>query len=177
MTPAHFILFAGAFAIATVARAQPSSLYTLIDDCARQEVLQVAKDDGQDNIRQCTGPGGYTLTESYSAAGTVRSIAKPGSDFSVTLLPANQNCTIAAYGDKLEWRLADGAPVAVIQRIRCYGPYQDTEGNYDIKSNLLGHYLVVRGLFGRETPIDVDINVSEMENPNAAARITADGDH
>lgn len=100
---------------------------------------------GSDVPRRCTGPGGYSVIETYSAAGTLRTVEHMGKQSRIDVLPRKHAC-VNPYYDHFEWRLANGKPFAVIARVECYGGAPDDEGNYTVPSNLSGTYILIRAL-------------------------------
>ena len=124
---------------------------------------------GSDGYSICKGPSGYQVRIYYSAASTQINAERKGNDdhFSVA--------TAAIDFDweklKLEWRLANGKPFAVIMRIPKYADAAD--GEYFGKVN--GHELVVAGLLGFEslkTSID-----TKTPKANDLAREAADAEY
>jgi hypothetical protein len=155
-------------------RSRFSSTYTDLNACQDPPAAATAP-DGSDTPRRCQGPGAYEIVESYSAAGTHRSVELAARGFAVDLVPRTAKCPFASYGDKVKWRLVDGVPFAAISRVRCYGSEPDGHGNYDVPQNLLGEYLIVRGLV-RQT-IDEDIDVARTADANRHAQELADKRH
>lgn len=152
-----------------------SSTYSDLTQCQPTTPAGVGSDgapDGADVPLRCRGPGPYEVLETYSAGGTLRRVESPAHGFSLDLLPISPKCPFAFYGDKVEWRLADGAVFAVIARVRCYGPNPDANGNYDTPQNLIAEYLLVRGLSSHSMREDID--VATVAQPNQRARELAD---
>jgi hypothetical protein len=149
-----------------------SSVYT---DMQRECKSAVTKKEeremearGQDIPERCKGYGEYYPNTSYSAVVAYIWIGSKRDDtFSITLNPNGRNTT----GRKLEWRLADGKPFAVILRVTYYG------GDYGFESPFDDKYkeketLVVKGLKGYEK-IDFEID-AKTPNANEKARKMAD---
>lgn len=118
---------------------------------------------GGDGYSECQGPKSYYLYESYSAFSTMRSVQNRNIEHWQVQLSPTSGLQMQTYGQKTEWRLADGIPFAVIQRTRECDP--DAPKHCE-------EYLVVRGLRGFET-IKSDVN-AKASNANAEARSIAD---
>lgn len=124
---------------------------------------------GSDGYSICRGPGGYRVRIYYSATTT---------QINAELKSKDGNFPIATAAldfewdkSKIEWRLANGKPFAVIMRIPKYG--DPAEGEYIGK--VIGQELVVTGLFGFEslkTSID-----AKTAGANALAREAADSEY
>lgn len=96
-----------------VAPAQFDSSYTRLGE-ACGEVPGSTSDDGQDPLLSCAGPGGYWLYLSFSAADAALNVGKaatPDSQLLEGSIPG-----IDSEKGVVEWRLADGQPVALIVR-------------------------------------------------------------
>ena len=126
---------------------------------------------GSDAPRLCAGPGGYSVVETYSAAGTLRTVEHKDTRFRVDILPREHPC-VNPYYDHFEWRQANGIPFAVIARVECYGGAPDEEGNYTVPSNLSGTYVLIRGL--EENLLEVDLDEGSDTTVITDARSTAD---
>ncbi|MCP3141865.1 hypothetical protein [Pyxidicoccus xibeiensis] len=168
----RFVLPALCLAFASPARAQGiTHEYTELSTCTRPPSEDADEaPEGSDAPIYCLGPGGtYTLSESYSAYDIQRdvSLTDDAARFSVDLRPKAE-CPVARYGPKLEWRLKDGKPFAVIQRVTCYAL---DEALY-APGKRLGEYLVVKGLKGYES-IDGEVPV-KTKGANDKARAIAD---
>ena len=123
--------------------------------------------NGSDGYSICRGPGGYRIRVYYSAASSHYNAELAKDD--------NGNFPIAmlaiGFDDRktrVEWRLANGKPFAVIMRTPTYADPQK-EGEYYGPVN--GSRLVIVGLKGIE--LDEEINTKEP-NANAKARELAD---
>ena len=125
--------------------------------------------NGSDGYSICKGPSGYQVRVYYSAAST---------QINAELRGKNENFPIATTAldlrwnkTKLEWRLANGKPFAVIMRVDKYG--QPEVGEYFGK--VIGQQLVVTGLLGFEslcTSID-----AKTTGANSLAREAADSEY
>lgn len=120
--------------------------------------------------QQCKGYGGYRIAISYSAT---------GSYISVESLDGKVNKPLAtqafAYdlqkGRKVEWRMADGKPFAIIMRITKYREDPNFDNPYDAKLKI-GEALIVKGLPGYDQ-IDAEVD-AKTPDANAEARKLAD---
>jgi hypothetical protein len=118
---------------------------------------------GGDGYSECQGPKGYYLYESYSAFSTMRSVQNRTIEHWQVQLSPTSGLQMQTYGQKTEWRLADGIPFAVIQRTRECDP--------DVPKKCI-EFLLVRGLRGYETILsDVD---AKKAIANAQAHSIAD---
>ncbi|NMO13955.1 hypothetical protein HPC49_08855 [Pyxidicoccus fallax] len=124
---------------------------------------------GEDAPIECMGPGGeYMLVEWYSAFDFFRDIRlKGGTEVVVSLRPPDTLCPAARFSPKLEWRMKDGKPFAVIQRVSCHAVVDNMK-----HGKKLGEYLVVKGLKGYEA-ID-GLVPTKAKNANSQARALAD---
>jgi hypothetical protein len=141
-----------------------SSVYT--DESACKSFDPCEEDPtncGGDGYTECQGPKDYYLYEWYSAISTMRDVRIRSNDSWNVQLSPTSGLQLQTYGQKTEWRLADGAPFAVIQRTRECDP--------DVPKRC-EEFLVVRGLRGFET-IKSDVN-AKASNANAEARSIAD---
>lgn len=143
--------------LAGVAHAGPvfDSAYTdLAHDC-RPAYAEAELEEGQDNALRCTGPGGDRLFVFYSAEDIWLSVENAAGD---ALLKAPLRIFDDAHG-KVEWRMADGVPFAIIVRLRRDGARPET--------------LEVRGL-GADGALSESVPVTRGGDANAAARRLAD---
>lgn len=124
---------------------------------------------GQDIPQTCKGYGEYYPDVSHSAITSFVSIlSKRDQTFSLLLNPGGTN----SAGRKLEWRLADGRPFAVILRVTYYsGEYGSGESPFDDKYKEK-ESLVVKGLKGYEK-LNFEID-ARTPNSNEKAREVAD---
>ena len=148
-----------------------SSLYTnLKTECTAAIKLKKGENpEGQDMPLKCKGYGGYEVRIDYSAASSSLRVQPLGkSDQSITLgmqpLDYDQK-------RKIEWRLANGKPFAVIYRIVKSKSEQPEE--MWRPENKAGESLVIKGLKGYEQ-IDLELDATTA-NPNVKAREMADG--
>ena len=148
-----------------------SSLYTdLKTECKAAIRLKKGEDPGgQDMPLKCKGYGGYEVRIDYSAASSSLRVQPLGnkSDQSITLgmqpLDYDQK-------RKIEWRLANGKPFAVIYRV----VKSKTEQPEEMwrPENRAGEFLVIKGLKGYEQ-IDLELDAA-TPNANVKARGMAD---
>lgn len=140
-----------------------TSLYTNLNkDCK-----PLKGGEGQDTAFDCKGIGGYRISLSPSAAALSITAQTPDKKDSIPL--ANQSIGFDQTKVKLEWRLANGKPFAVIMRIDKYGK---PENDYDIFGKKIGTELVVIGLKGFDK-IDFKVD-GKTANATANARKLAD---
>lgn len=148
-----------------------SSLYTnLKTDCQPAIKLKRGEEYQGDMPLRCKGYGGYEIRVGYSAMSSQFSINRIGHESEdvvvSTMQPLNYDLK-----RKVEWRLANGKPFAVIYRIDLT---KGTSAEADMWSaeNKTGESLVVKGLKGFEV-IEFEI---DAKNPqaNLKAREMAD---
>lgn len=126
--------------------------------------------EGQDIPQRCKGYGGYSASVGYSAFLTFVGVETEDGETSIALGPGKG---VELPGAKLEWRLADGKPFAVILRYSFYkedsrageSPFRD--------SNKIGEALIVKGLKGYEQRINFEVD-AKTPNANEKAREMAD---
>ncbi len=94
-----------------------TSEYTdLAKDC-RWAFDQATLAEGQDNALRCRGTGGYRLFIYFSAESAVLSVEN-----AQQTLVFESGLTLTNYQrGKVEWRIADGRPFAIIARIKNSG--------------------------------------------------------
>ncbi len=148
-----------------------SSLYTnLKTDCRPAIKLKRGEDLEGDMPLRCKGYGGYEINVGYSATSSQFTIYRAGNrdeDVVVsTMQPINYDLK-----RKVEWRLANGEPFAVIYRIDLT---RSEDGSAEMWSpkNKTGEALVVKGLKGFEH-IDFQID-AKTAGANVKARQMAD---
>lgn len=126
--------------------------------------------EGSDIPLVCRGPGGYEVNISYAAVGAFVSVSTTDDSFSVQLADQSANFN---EGRKIEWRLANGRPFAVILRVVKYREnYGDATEAYDAR-NKTGEVLLVRGLKGHEH-IKFEVKALKNAEANIRARQMAD---
>lgn len=127
-----------------------SSVYTNLNKECKAAFKSVG--EGQDMPLNCKGYGGYRISIGYSAMYSHLVAETLDGKNSIPLATADINYD-QEKGEKIEWRLANGKPFAVILRVN--------------------DKLFVKGLRGYEK-IDYDIDVKSTANPNQSARDMAD---
>lgn len=169
MIPAKWLLASGILMAATGFAKDPvfTSVYTDVSEC---KAFDPCEDDsgncGGDGYAECQGPNGYFLHEWYSAISTMRDVRIRNVESWQAQLAPTSGLQMQSYGQKTEWRLADGVPFAVIQRTRECDP--------DAPDSCV-EFLLVRGLRGYES-LRSDVDASKR-NANAEARSIADNGH
>jgi hypothetical protein len=133
-----------------------TSRYTDLQRDCRNLASQM--EPGQDIPQICPGPSSYWLRIDYSAVSTQIRVVNNQFERPLNI---KRDC-LTKYGRKVEWRLANSVPFAVMVRIRCTDP----------NSANVGEYLIVRGLARYET-IQQDLN-ARTRQANRKARNMAD---
>jgi len=148
-----------------------SSAYTDLKTQCRPTTAE--EDDpqvGDDAPLRCEGYGGYQIRVDFSAVSSHLRVQPTGNKtvnpIYLAVQPLNYNAK-----RKIEWRLADGKPFAVIFRIT------KARGGVDPAlmwrpENKTGEYLLVNGLKGYEH-IEFEVD-ARIRNANARARDLAD---
>jgi hypothetical protein len=156
-----------AFAVAETTPAQAKVKFSSVYSNLRSNCKSFDGENGSDGYSICGGPGGYRIRVYYSAASVHYNaeIAKgENSNFPITMLAIS-------FDDKrtrLEWRLANGKPFAVIMRTPTYAaPVEE----YEYYGPVNGERLVVRGL--RDIELDGAVD-GRVPNANTVARELAD---
>ncbi|MBP6750641.1 MAG: hypothetical protein KA144_13465 [Xanthomonadaceae bacterium] len=131
-----------------------SSAYTdLAKDC-RAAFAATEIEEGQDMPLRCSGPRGRSLYIYFSAEDTYLQVEATGDTASLLAQPLK----LSDYDrGKVEWRLADGVPFAIVVRVR--GESRQT--------------LEVRGIGAYRTMSD-SIDTARRSSANADARAVAD---
>lgn len=152
--------------------AQFSSVYTdLKKDCQPAFKLKKGEEmQGDDMPLKCKGYGGYEIRIDYSAASSHLRVQPIGdkSDDAINLgsQPINYDQT-----HKIEWRLANGKPFALILRLEKSKSEQPEEMWWP--KNKSGESLVVKGLKEYEQ-IDFEVD-AKTPNANRRAQEMAEG--
>ena len=148
-----------------------SSLYTdLKTECRAAIKLKKGEDlSGQDMPLKCKGYGGYEIRIDYSAASSNLRVQPLGNQTDQSISLGMQPMD---YDQKrrIEWRLANGQPFAVIYRV----VKSKTEQPEEMwrPENRAGEFLVIKGLKGYEQ-IDLELD-AKTPNANVRAREMAD---
>ncbi len=146
-----------------------TSVYTDMDKDCGDAVDESTVPRGSDIPQTCKGPEGWSLYESYSVFDTYRSVMKGQEEFSTLHPGSDVECVRVGYAArKVEWRLRDGRPIALIYRVSCY---DESDGTAHF-SPVRGEYLVVQPLRKRSPPAAFDTR--RTKNPNEEARRRAD---
>lgn len=140
-----------------------TSVYTDLDkDC---------KSDGGDEGGHvgftCKEVNGYKVEYFDSATTLEFGISKTGSEDRIHL--ATQSLDYDTAKRKIEWRMANGKPFAVIMRTNTY---EMKDGLITYPSKTTGEFLIIKGLKGFES-IDFKVD-GRMPNANYSARELAD---
>lgn len=166
MLLALFALFSAGsvYAQKTPAATKFSSRYTNLDkDCKT-----LRGGDSQDDAYDCKGVGGYRMYVGSSAAALSISVTTPVTEDPIQI--AMQDFDWDQTKIKVEWRLADGKPFAVI--IRTFKYSGDKANDYDYWGKKTGEELRIVGLKGFEN-IDFTVD-AKTPDANVKARELAD---
>lgn len=148
-----------------------SSLYSnLKTDCKAAVRLKKGEENGQDMPLKCKGYGGYEIRIDYSAAAS-NLRAQPLGDKSDDAIMMGMQPIDYDQTRKVEWRLANGKPFAIIYRI-VKSKTEQPEEMWSPK-NLAGEFLIIKGLKGFEQ-IALELD-AKTPNANIKAREMADG--
>jgi hypothetical protein len=158
------LLTGNIYAQKTAGATKFTSVYTNLDkDCKT-----LRGGDGQDDAYDCKGVGGYRIYVGSAAAAQAITIEKTGEEeqFPVGMQDFDWDQTKI----KVEWRLADGKPFAVIIRTFKYGDEKKNE--FDYWGKKIGEELTIVGLKGFQ---EIDFTVdTKTPAANAKARELAD---
>ena len=151
-----------------------SSLYSnLKTDCKAAVKLKKGEEmDGQDMPLKCRGYGGYEIRIDYSAAAANLRVQPVGNKHDQAIQMGMQPIDYDQTR-KVEWRLANGKPFAIIYRI----VKSKTEQPEEMwrPENLAGEFLIIKGLKGFEQ-IDLELD-ARSPNANIKAREMADSSY
>jgi hypothetical protein len=155
----------------TAARAAKfSSAYTdLKKQCREISVSEEAQ--GGDTPLRCRGLGGYEIWIGFSAASSHLSVQRKGDRDEDSIVLTTQSLRYDSKR-KIEWRLADGKPFAVILRVDRPKDGLDASEMW-LPENKAGESLLIKGLKGHER-IDFEVD-AKTPNANEKARELADG--
>ncbi len=147
-----------------------TSVYTdMKNDCKTLEDPP-GTEEGGDPAGECKGYGGYRIFISHSAWAAGYSIQNLN-DLNETIDLGTDHSGYGSKGEKVEWRMANDKPFAVIMRLGKYKELNDSENPYTEK-NRIGSTLVIKGLKGWE---HIDFKVDgATPNANEKAREMAD---
>ncbi len=121
--------------------------------------------EGQHSSLFCQGYGGFQL-HIFDAA-TMVQINLESLDRQISVPLVQQSLEYDRQVGKIEWRLADGKPFAVIMRVFKYS----NKGEFPFQGKPIGESLLVKGLPGFE---QIDYEVDASSNANEKARELAD---
>jgi tetratricopeptide (TPR) repeat protein len=142
-----------------------SSVYTNLKTQCKTPAKAV--DEGQHSSTFCRGIGNYRIHIFDSAMALHINAETLDRKTSISL--AEQNLSYDRERRRIEWRLANGRPFAVILRVFKYSG----QGEYPLQEKPIGEVLLVKGLAGFEH-IDGEVDIKVTGNPNAKARDLAD---
>ncbi|MBD0369857.1 MAG: hypothetical protein ICV60_03320 [Pyrinomonadaceae bacterium] len=147
-----------------------SSVYTDLNTQCRSAVTKAEERElearGDDIPFVCKGYGGYEILLASHGAITQFEVRIKGRD-AESVVYEMLSISDPIYTRKVEWRLADGVPFAVIFR----RDVNDEESDPAAKKKI-GEVLRVVGLKDRK--IDFEVDVKKSANPNEEARRMAD---
>lgn len=156
----------GILAVSISAQGKKAPKFTSVYTNLKTSCKSFDGSNGSDGYSICKGPGGYQVRIYYSASTTEIAAELKGKDDNFHVATASVGFN---WGNsKIEWRLANGKPFAVIMRIPTYA--EPADGQYFGK--VTGQKLVVTGLLGFEdlsTKID-----AKTAGANSLAREAAD---
>jgi hypothetical protein len=151
-----------------------TSVYTDLNKDCQAAVKESELTEGQDMPLKCKGYGGYYVSIGYSAMASHVGVQMEGDeDYQLGLINAGIGYSDEP-GRKVEWRMADGKPFAVIVRATSYDEekaQQTGESPYQDKYKT-GESLLVKGLKGYEQ-IDLKVDAKDPK-ANEKAREMAD---
>jgi hypothetical protein len=145
-----------------------TSVYTdLKKQC--KALRETISTEGGDPVARCTGYGGYRISMYYSATSATLSVQRVADGEDVVELGTDYG-NYGSRGEKIEWRIAEGKPFAVIMRLWKYRG-EGADGTV-YSGQRVGSTLIVKGLPGWER-INAEIDGS-LPDANARARAAAD---
>ena len=161
--------------------AQTQPVFTSLYTDLKTECKAAFKDvgEGQDMPLLCKGYGGYKVYIYYSAFAAQIDVIRPTKSELVNdpISLAMQELDYDQEGRKIEWRLANGKPFAVILRVSNYKEVAEAEGGNPLQPKYkTGESLLVKGLKGYDR-IDFTVDTKTTPNPNAKARELADSNY
>lgn len=145
-----------------------SSAYT--DLKTRCAPVTTGEAQGDDTPLRCAGRGGYEIRIDFSAASSHLRVQPEGGDGEAAVVLPAQPLHYDARR-KVEWRLADGEPFAVIVRVDKARDGLDPAEMWR-PENKTGESLLVKGLKGYER-VDFEVD-ARAAGANAKAREAAD---
>ncbi len=160
------ILFVGNIYAQNTKQTTPkfSSVYTNLE----RNCKTTPGENGSDGSSDCRGVGGYRIYIWYSAAAEIMALEPPDKSDGILL---DMHDIFSDYSKvKIEWRMANGKPFAVIMRVFKYGDEKKNE--YDYYGKKIGEELKIIGLRGFEN-IEFKVD-AKTPNANTKARELAD---
>lgn len=130
----------------------------------------------EEEIFGCKPVGGYRIFSAYHNVTESVWIETVGGE-EVARIPSSDAGAFTRNFGKVEWRLANGKPFAIITRFAIFS-YTDVEANKDLTNDYskFPQVLVVKGLTGNEQ-IDFELDVKATPNANQKARDLADANY
>jgi hypothetical protein len=148
-----------------------SSIFTFLNTDCKNAFKEVG--EGQDMPLKCKGYGGYYIYIFYSAFASHITINTIDENDSIDLAIESINYT-DKKGNKIEWRLANGEPFAVILKISKYNEKVLDSGENPYKNKYkIGESLIIKGLKGFDH-IDFEVNLKATTDAITKARKLAD---
>lgn len=149
-----------------------SSVYTdLKTQCGSamtRKEEKAAEEAGQDIPSLCKGYGGYEIfLSSHGAITQLQVRVKTKKEVKEVAATETMHISDAIHDRKVEWRLADGKPFAIIFRRDVNEAHEDPSNRKKI-----GEVLRVVGL--KDESINFEVDVKATPNPNEEARRLAD---
>lgn len=149
-----------------------TSAYSVTNKNCERTIENADAGGRQPASQTCDGYGDYRLRKSFGAVSTQISVVNKDEGFTLPLDKAGE--CLPAYGGKMEWRLADRKPFAVIVKIVCYKNETPADGySYYADENRRGEFLIVRGLKGHER-ISYEVDAKSTTDAEDEARRLAD---
>ena len=130
----------------------------------------------EEEIFGCKPVGGYRIFSAYhNVTENVWIETVDGEE--VARIPSTETGAFTRHFGKVEWRMANGKPFAIITRFAIFS-YDDVEANKDLTDDYgkFPQVLVVKGLTGNEQ-IDFELDVKTTPNVNRKARDLADANY
>ncbi|HEY2846322.1 MAG TPA: hypothetical protein VGI80_00805 [Pyrinomonadaceae bacterium] len=153
------LIAAIALTLCTAALAQNTSVYTRTASC---KTIESSSKEGGYYRGRCAGVGGYKLELEEGDIRQTLNVITPGKKkFKLNFWQYNGN--FSYVGDKLEWRLRKGVPVALIAR------FNTSDSDNSEKT----HSFLVVSKVGRKESCVIEI-IDPVAKQNEKARASAD---
>jgi hypothetical protein len=143
-------------------KTQFTSIYTSLDKGCKT----IRGSNGTDDAFICKGAAGYQVNEYSAAAASFIAAERKSTDETFPLATVNFDFDYSKT--RLEWRMANGKPFAIILRVPKYG---DPASNDQYFGKVIGYKLVIKGLKGFNIDQSVDAKTTDA---NVKARDIAD---